>query len=129
MKNFFEINRTFAVKKTKLNNWSKLRLDSLSILSRQSDFGNTHAFQRHFARLAAMVTLLLTFACGNVWATTATITIGNSNSSSYAASFTSSSTSDKITANATKNIIKATISIAFLFEKSIIFIMLFHTFS
>lgn len=43
-----------------------LPVDSVSIVSRQSDLDNTHAFPRHFARLAAMVTLLLTLACGNV---------------------------------------------------------------
>lgn len=46
-----------------------LPVDSVSIVSRQSDLGNTHAFPRHFARLAAMVTLLLTFACGEMWGT------------------------------------------------------------
>lgn len=46
-----------------------LPVDSVSIVSRQSDLDNTHAFPRHFVRLAAMVTLLLTLACGNVWAT------------------------------------------------------------
>lgn len=52
-----------------------LPVDSVSIVSRQSDLGNTHAFPRHFARLAAMVTLLLTFACGNVWAADQTISL------------------------------------------------------
>lgn len=42
----------------------RLRLDSLSLVSRQSDL----------AKYAAMVTLLLTLACGNVWGEDITIT-------------------------------------------------------
>ncbi len=52
-------------------------------------------------QLICTLVLLFTFSIGQMWGESATITIGSSTSTSYAATFTSSSTNTHVTANAT----------------------------